>query len=234
MFRTFQQLILTALFAAFASQASAMFIQADWYDPTKPGVGTNRYSYSFNDPVNLKDPSGNEISVEGTDEEIEEIEAAIEVVRNSGQKNGQMVNDLEKTKVVVIVKKAPNGAANLTTPDNLESFANQEPTGSTVTWNSAADEVLDEDGNPRSTPEAVLAHELQHAYDVAFGTTDLSDNEPNAEVDKLTPSHEKTAIAAENIVLRSQRRPKRDTYLDYDRTWSERIRSLWGDYEIRN
>lgn len=37
----------------------AMFIQPDWLDPTEPGVGTNRYAYSANDPVNLSDPSGN-------------------------------------------------------------------------------------------------------------------------------------------------------------------------------
>ncbi|MEN8833416.1 MAG: RHS repeat-associated core domain-containing protein [Pacificibacter sp.] len=36
-----------------------MFIQPDWFDPTMQGVGTNRYSYSFNDPVNLSDPNGN-------------------------------------------------------------------------------------------------------------------------------------------------------------------------------
>jgi RHS repeat-associated protein len=36
-----------------------MFIQPDWFDPTQQGVGTNRYSYSFNDPVNLSDPNGN-------------------------------------------------------------------------------------------------------------------------------------------------------------------------------
>ncbi len=37
----------------------AMFIQPDWFEVTEPGVGTNRYAYSFNDPVNLKDPNGN-------------------------------------------------------------------------------------------------------------------------------------------------------------------------------
>ena len=35
-----------------------MFIQPDWWEVMQEGVGTNRYSYSFNDPVNGKDPSG--------------------------------------------------------------------------------------------------------------------------------------------------------------------------------
>ncbi len=39
----------------------AMFIQPDWWEVTKPGVGTNRYAYSFNDPVNGLDPSGNDL-----------------------------------------------------------------------------------------------------------------------------------------------------------------------------
>jgi len=59
MLRVLQQFILTTLFAIFASQASAMFIQPDWLDPTQPGVGTNRYAYSGNDPINRLDPSGN-------------------------------------------------------------------------------------------------------------------------------------------------------------------------------
>ena len=36
----------------------AMFIQPDWFEVTKAGVGTNRYAYSFNDPVNASDPGG--------------------------------------------------------------------------------------------------------------------------------------------------------------------------------
>lgn len=61
MLRILQQFILSTIFAVFASHASAMFIQADWLDPSDPTVGTNRYSYSFNDPVNLSDPNGNHI-----------------------------------------------------------------------------------------------------------------------------------------------------------------------------
>ncbi len=43
----------------------AMFIQPDWFEVMEPGVGTNRYSYSFNDPVNLLDPSGNAVFRDG-------------------------------------------------------------------------------------------------------------------------------------------------------------------------
>ncbi len=34
------------------------FIQPDWLEVTKEGVGTNRYAYSFNDPMNKSDPNG--------------------------------------------------------------------------------------------------------------------------------------------------------------------------------
>jgi RHS repeat-associated protein len=38
----------------------ARFISPDWLDPTKPGVGMNRYAYAANDPVNKSDPGGND------------------------------------------------------------------------------------------------------------------------------------------------------------------------------
>ena len=36
----------------------ARFISPDWWDPTEPGVGTNRYAYALNDPINKSDPNG--------------------------------------------------------------------------------------------------------------------------------------------------------------------------------
>jgi len=50
-----------------------MFIQADWLDPTEPGVGTNRYSYSGNDPVNLRDPGGNDINDDPRDHSTDPV-----------------------------------------------------------------------------------------------------------------------------------------------------------------
>lgn len=54
------QALLVAIIATFATQANAIFLTPDWWDPTQPGVGTNRYAYSGNDPINRMDPSGND------------------------------------------------------------------------------------------------------------------------------------------------------------------------------
>jgi RHS repeat-associated protein len=42
------------------------FISPDWWDPTQSGVGTNRYAYSGNDPVNGSDPGGHATSTSWT------------------------------------------------------------------------------------------------------------------------------------------------------------------------
>lgn len=42
----------------FVAAADARYISPDDWDPTKPGVGTNRYAYSHNDPINRSDPNG--------------------------------------------------------------------------------------------------------------------------------------------------------------------------------
>jgi RHS repeat-associated protein len=46
------------LHARYYDPAIGRFVSPDWWDPNKPGVGTNRYAYSDNDPVNKSDPSG--------------------------------------------------------------------------------------------------------------------------------------------------------------------------------
>ncbi|MDD9733707.1 hypothetical protein PVW46_27700 [Mameliella sp. AT18] len=69
-----------------------MFIQPDWFEVTEAGVGTNRYAFSANDPVNLKDPGGNEYDDYHLDDNLadernrdfaERHEAEAKALRNS-------------------------------------------------------------------------------------------------------------------------------------------------------
>jgi RHS repeat-associated protein len=46
-----------------------LFTSPDWLDPPEPGVGTNRYAYSANDPVNKLDPGGNEYEAYESEDE---------------------------------------------------------------------------------------------------------------------------------------------------------------------
>ena len=57
--------------ARYYDPALGMFLQPDWFEVTKPGVGTNRFSYSFNDPVNKFDPGGNQTNDETMGDEFD-------------------------------------------------------------------------------------------------------------------------------------------------------------------
>jgi RHS repeat-associated protein len=52
------------LHARYYDPVLGRFMTPDWFDPTSPGVGTNRYAYCFDDPVNCSDPSGHKTDPE--------------------------------------------------------------------------------------------------------------------------------------------------------------------------
>jgi RHS repeat-associated protein len=51
--------------ARYFDPALGRFLSPDWLDPVIPGVGTNRYAYAANDPVNKADRNGNVAHVAG-------------------------------------------------------------------------------------------------------------------------------------------------------------------------
>ena len=48
------------LHARYYDPVIARFVTPDWWDPTRPGVGTNRYAYGHGNPINMVDPSGHD------------------------------------------------------------------------------------------------------------------------------------------------------------------------------
>ncbi|MER8887687.1 RHS repeat-associated core domain-containing protein [Mesorhizobium sp. M0816] len=56
---------LPQLLSARSNVQLVRFISPDDWDPTKLGVGTNRYAYAQNDPVNKSDPNGHNAAVWG-------------------------------------------------------------------------------------------------------------------------------------------------------------------------
>jgi RHS repeat-associated protein len=46
------------LHARYYDSNEGRFLTPDWFDPWQAGVGTNRYAYAGNDPINGKDPNG--------------------------------------------------------------------------------------------------------------------------------------------------------------------------------
>lgn len=90
--------------ARYYDPVTGLFLQPDWFEVTEPGVGTNRYAYSANDPVNKVDPSGNGYfgnysnAQEVFQDEINGIDAEIDRLSESNDENAQKkideLNDL--------------------------------------------------------------------------------------------------------------------------------------------
>jgi RHS repeat-associated protein len=52
------------LHARYYDSNEGRFLTPDWFDPWQAGVGTNRYAYAGNDPINGSDPNGHYLDTE--------------------------------------------------------------------------------------------------------------------------------------------------------------------------
>jgi RHS repeat-associated protein len=69
---------LTYLNARYYDAALGRFLSPDWWSQDDPGVGTNRYAYAANDPINGSDRNGHACGVSDDDFSVDDCEAAIE------------------------------------------------------------------------------------------------------------------------------------------------------------
>ena len=73
----------------------ARFISPDWWDPNKAGVGTNRYSYSFNDPINKSDENGHVFNIVAAVAFEVALEAAVQGIEvAAGVRDGFSIGEL--------------------------------------------------------------------------------------------------------------------------------------------
>ncbi len=65
------------------------FFSPDDLDPLRPGVGTNRYAYADNDPVNKADPNGHSVASKNDSDAISKIFAGLFGGKGEGFSNAK-------------------------------------------------------------------------------------------------------------------------------------------------
>jgi len=129
-------LVCGMLSVTFDSVANARFISPDTWDPTMPGVGTNRYTYSGNDPVNKSDPNGHIFGDWFSDQATRDREnaAAAEKMRNDAsqlRENGapEPLSDFADKKADDYEKRIGRTTGELIADDLKEAFWNGVASG---------------------------------------------------------------------------------------------------------
>lgn len=73
------------------------FISPDDWDPTKEGVGTNRYAYALNDPVNRSDPNGHVASTPSSAKAAADRAAAEKQAHEQDKQSDKLAAALRQT-----------------------------------------------------------------------------------------------------------------------------------------
>ncbi|MCR4265780.1 RHS repeat-associated core domain-containing protein, partial [Nitratireductor sp. ZSWI3] len=127
------------------------FISPDDWDPTLPGVGTNRYAYAQNDPINKSDPSGHDYEFSGFEMSLGLVGVAeIELGFYSSDETGEYGLSLGVASGIGVAANVSakygfySGPANSPKEMSLE-FDGDLPLGTGVEWGSPV-EFLDEMG----------------------------------------------------------------------------------------
>lgn len=179
----------------------------------------NLYQYVLNDPLNLFDPMGERIEVQGSDEFKQRVAEDIEQV-SQGEDNANWVADLEGSDQVITITESTNGNS-IGYPGDPEAETPYAqvgpdgepgtPTGATIFYDPSSTETAEGESRPAFVG---LAHELGHAEDAIKGQVQpRTDNVRQGR----TPPHERTAMQRENQVRSAHGLPNRESYRRRDR-----------------
>ncbi|WP_185975256.1 RHS repeat-associated core domain-containing protein [Mesorhizobium sp. WSM4310] len=88
------------------------FISPDDWDPTKEGVGTNRYAYAQNDPVNKSDPNGHVASTPSSAKAAKDRAAAEKQAQEQDKESDKLAASLRQSDGdLSVLKGAPEDVA---------------------------------------------------------------------------------------------------------------------------
>jgi len=171
-------------------------------DPARDG--TNWYQYVSGDPVNLWDPLGLKITIQGTDYYMAMVEEDIQELKNMGNSEvKKMVEEIEASEHEHIIRfptRFDDGYfKDGNYPEDLEKDRNGIPTGSITEYNQTRYNKYQVDS------KVILIHELNHAYNTDKGTTDYTNYNgiPKYEIDAVNMEN-KVRLVTGDIPIRTK------------------------------
>ena len=170
-----------------------------------------------NDPVDGRDPSGQELYIQGSLAYRQEVLRELRIL-SSGLAGRAEVNGLIKSPLQIMIRSGSDAltpsnqrnVGNNTAPTNDAGSMNGKGSGSTIAYDPKQTGGMSVDGSRERPAFVGLGHELGHAEENMTGSRP-SGAEPTP-VPGVTPSVESHAVGRENQIRAEHGIPARTTY----------------------